>query len=102
MNFIAHCHLIPVFECGIDVIPNKAQDGLFAAHWRGHIITPHHQCLRCNGQYDTSQVQMELDGSYDNPTYVSNLPPETRLRNQNVFPFSLAVAECRLTKCFAT
>ena len=92
MNFIAHCHLIPVFECGIDVIPNEANEGLFAPHWRGHIITPYHQCLRCNGQYNTSQVQMELDGSYDNPTYVSNLPPETRLRNQNVFPFSLAVA----------
>ena len=92
LNYIAHCHLIPVFECGIDVIPNENQDGLFAPHWRAHLITPNHQCLRCNGQYDTSQVQMELDGSLDTPTYVRNLTPETRLRNQNVFPFSLAVA----------
>ena len=88
----AYCDLIPVFVCGIDVIPDKDRDGLFAAHWRAHLITPHHQCLRCNGQYNTSQVQMELDGSLDAPTYVQNLDPEARLRNQNVFPFGLAVA----------
>ena len=92
LNYIAYCDLIPVFECGIDVIPDKDRDGLFAAHWRAHLITPHHQCLRCNGQYNTSQVQMELDGSLDAPTYVQNLDPEARLRNQNVFPFGLAVA----------
>ena len=92
LNYIAYCHLVPVFECGIDVIPNKDQDGLFAPHWRAHLITPHHQCLRCNGQYNTSQVMMELDGSLDTQTYVQNLLPEDRQRNQNVFPFSLAVA----------
>ena len=92
LNFIAYCHLIPVFECGIDVIPNQDQDGLFAPHWRTHLITPNHQCLRCNGQYNTSQVQMERDGSLDATTYVQNLPLEARQRNQNVFPFSLAVA----------
>lgn len=92
LNYIAFCHLIPVFECGIDVIPNENQDGLFAPHWRTHLITPNHQCLRCNGQYDTSQVQMERDGSLDTTTYVQNLPAEIRQRNQNVFPFSLAVA----------
>ncbi len=92
LNYIAYCHLIPVFECGIDVIPNRDQDGLFAPHWRAHLITPHHQCLRCNGQYNTSQVGMELDGSLDTPTYVQNLDLEARQRNQNVFPFSLAVA----------
>ena len=92
LNYIAFCHLIQVFECGIDVIPNENQDGLFAPHWRTHLITPNHQCLRCNGQYDTSQVQMERDGSLDTTTYVQNLPAEIRRRNQNVFPFSLAVA----------
>ena len=35
---------------------------------------------------------MELDGSLDDPSYVSNLPPEERVGNQNVFPFSLGVA----------
>ena len=37
-------------------------------------------------------VVVELDGSLDDPSYVSNLPPEERVGNQNVFPFSLGVA----------
>jgi hypothetical protein len=37
-------------------------------------------------------VVMELDGSLDDPSYISNLPPEERVGNQNVFPFSLGVA----------
>ena len=92
LNHIAYAHLIPVFDCGIEVLPDRVRDDLFAAHWRAYLITPHHQCLRCNGQYDTSQVVMELDGSLDKPTYVTNLSPEARSGNQNVFPFSLAVA----------
>ena len=37
-------------------------------------------------------VTGELDGSLDDPSYIANLPPEERERNQNVFPFALAVA----------
>jgi len=37
-------------------------------------------------------VVMELDGSLDNPSYISDLPEEERGTNQNVFPFSLSVA----------
>ena len=92
LNHIANVHLIPVFDCGIEVLPDKRRDDILAAHWRAYLITPHHQCLRCNGQYDTSQVVMELDGSLDQPTYVTDLPAEARSGNQNIFPFSLAVA----------
>ncbi len=35
---------------------------------------------------------MELDGSLDDPSYISNLPAEERDGNQNVFPFSLGIA----------
>ena len=37
-------------------------------------------------------VVTELDGSLDDPSYISNLPAEERGGNQNVFPFSLSVA----------
>ena len=92
LNHIANGHLIPVFDCGIEVLPDKRRDDLLAAHWRTYIVTPQHECLRCNGQYNTSQVVMELDGSLDKPTYVTGLQAEARLGNQNVFPFSLSVA----------
>ena len=92
LNHIANAHLVPVFDCGIEVLPDIRGDDILAAHWRAYLITPHHQCLRCNGQYDTSQVVMELDGSLDQPTYVTGLSAGARSGNQNVFPFSLAVA----------
>ena len=92
LNYIANAHQIPVFDCGIEVLSDKARDALFGAHWRAYVITPYHQCLRCNGQYDTSQVVMERDGSLDRPSYVTDIPVDSRSGNQNVFPFSLAVA----------
>ena len=92
LNFIAQAHLIPVIDGGIAVETERRQDRLSSAHWRAHIVTPYHQCLRCSRQYNSSMVVMELDGSLDDPSYVSNLPPEERVGNQNVFPFSLGVA----------
>ena len=92
LNYIAQAHLIPVIDGGIAVETDRRQNRLFSAHWRAHIITPYHQCLRCNRQYNSSMVVMELDGSLDDPSYISNLPPEERVGNQNVFPFSLGVA----------
>ena len=92
MNYIAQAHLIPVIDGGVDVETDRRTDKFFSAHWRAHIVTPYHQCLRCNGQYNSSSVIMELDGSLDDPSYVKNLPLEARGGNQNVFPFSQSVA----------
>jgi len=92
LNYIAHAHLIPVVDGGVSVETDKCTDSLFSAHWRAHIVTPYHQCLRCNGQYNSSDVVMELDGSLDDPSYVADLPSSARMRNQNVFPFAQSAA----------
>ena len=92
LNFVAHSHLIPVIDGGVAIEVDFKNDRLFSAHWRAHIVSPFHQCMRCNGQYNTSMVVMELDGSLDDPNYVSNLPSTHGPTNQNVFPFSVAVA----------
>ena len=92
LNYIAQAHLIPVIDGGIAVEVNRQKDRFLSAHWRAHIVTPYHQCLRCNGQYNSSMVVMELDGSLDDSSYISNLPPEEQFGNQNVFPFSLGAA----------
>lgn len=94
LNFIAFAHLIPVVDGGVAVTVNK--DSSFYAHWRSHLVTPYHQCLRCNKQYTTSDAVTELDGSLDNPAYINNLPEEQRGGNQNVFPFSLSVASMEI------
>ena len=92
LNYVAQAHLIPVIDGGIAIEIDRRQDRLFSAHWRAHIVTPYHQCLRCNGQYNSSMVVVELDGSLDDPVYVSNLPAGELVGNQNVFPFSLSAA----------
>ena len=92
LNYIAQAHMIPVIDGGVAVETDTSKDRLFSAHWRAHIVTPYHQCLRCSGQYNSSNVVMELDGSLSDPSYISNLPESERNRNQNVFPFSLSVA----------
>ena len=92
LNYIAQAHLIPVIDGGIAVESDRWQDRLSSAHWRAHIVTPYHRCLRCSRQYNSSMVVMELDGSLDDQSYISNLPREERAGNQNVFPFSLGVA----------
>ena len=92
LNYAAHSHLIPVFSGAVEVQTNPQNDSLFSAHWRAHTVTPYHQCLRCNGQYNSSAVVKELDGSLDDLRYITNLPANERPRNENVFPFGLSVA----------
>ena len=91
LNFVANAHLIPVIDGGVAVQSDLTKDRIFSAHWRSHIVSPYHQCMRCNGQYDTSMVVMELEGSLDDPNYVSNLPVEEQPSSENVFSFALAV-----------
>ena len=91
LNFIAFSHLIPVVDGGIKVTLDQNRD-FYSVHWRSHLVTPYHQCMRCNKQYTTSDVSLELDGSLDDPSYIDNLPENQRDSNQNVFSFSLAVA----------
>ena len=92
LNYIATAHLIPVIDGGVAVEYHESHDHLLSAHWRAHLVTPYHQCLRCNRQYSSSMVVVELDGSLDDPTYVANLPRTGPYQNQNVFPFSLSSA----------
>ena len=91
LNFISFAHLIPVVDGGVQVNLDKRGD-FYSAHWRSHLVTPYHQCMRCNGQYTTSDVSLELDGSLDDPSYIDSLPEDQRDSGQNVFPFSLAAA----------
>ena len=89
LNFIAYGHLIPVIDGGIRIVATRGR--LSAAHWRSHKIGPGLQCLRCNGQYTTSDVVSERDGSLDDPSYVVD-GSDTVASNANVFSFGMAVA----------
>ena len=91
LNTIAYADVIPVIDGGVRLEPGPG--GLRNAYWRSHIAGPAQTCIRCVGQYDEADVQLERDGSLDNPTYIANLPADSPLRvRQNVYATSLAAA----------
>ena len=91
LNHIAYVHCIPVVFGGIRVA--KKSDGTLGdASWSVVHASPGSRCLRCDGQYTTSDVVMERDGSLDDPTYVVGDASETHVSgNENVFPFSASL-----------
>ena len=92
LNYISQGHLVPVIDGGIAVGVQPSNKRLSSAHWRCHISTPLHACLRCRHQYNTSMVVLELDGSLDDPSYTEGLDDDLSIRNENVFPFTLSLA----------
>ena len=96
LNYIAIASGIPVVDAGVAVDVNPRSHAFESARWRTHVIIPGNACLRCVGQYTSSDVVAELDGSLDDPSYIENLPESDRPRNQNVFPFSLACASMQV------
>ena len=96
LNYVCQAHVIPVIDGGVAIESNFENQSFTSAHWRAHLCTPLHKCLRCLGQYSTGMVITELDGSLDDPSYVHNLPDHELPRNENVFPFSLSAAALQI------
>ena len=96
LNFIGIANAIPVIDAGVAVEVRPKDKQLESARWRAHLVIPGNACLRCAGQYSSSDVVAELDGSLDDPSYLNNLPEHERPQNQNVFPFSLGCASMQV------
>ena len=92
LNHIAYVHCIPVISGGV-FIDNKPSGVLSQAAWGVTTVGPMFRCLRCDGQYTSSDVILEVDGSLNDPVYIRQMAGTYRaLRNQNVFPFSANLA----------
>ena len=90
LNHIALLHCIPIVFGGV-YIHSKANRSLGQATWSTSIVAPGSRCLRCDGQYTSSDVIQERDGSLDAPDYLQNADSNPA-GNRNVFPFCANLA----------
>ncbi len=92
LNHIAFAHCIPLIFGGV-FIDSKHDGTLGQAAWGVTVAGPQYRCLRCDGQYTSSDVVQEHDGSLDSPSYVRQAADAEQARvNQNVFPFCANLA----------
>jgi molybdopterin/thiamine biosynthesis adenylyltransferase len=100
LNHIAYNHLIPVVDGGIKV---RFIEGEFeGVDWQLQTVGPSRPCLKCLEAYIPSEVQLEIDGKLDDPTYIDQLPDDHHLkRNENIFPFSANLASLEIFQAIA-
>ena len=91
VNRIAFRDAIPVVDGGVEIRKSPQTGNMNAARWKAHVVNPYNECLRCKAQYSSSDVMLELDGSWENPGYVKGTDRSVH-RRENVFSLSLATA----------
>ena len=89
LNRTAYRDGIPVVDGGVEIRKDPRAGNMNAARWRAHVAGPYSECLRCRGQYTSSDVMLELDGSLRNPNYIK-ADTVGGPGAENVFCFSLA------------
>ena len=91
LNRICYRDAIPVVDGGVEVRKDPQSGNMNAARWKAHAANPYTECLRCKGQYTSSDVMLELDGSWRNPDYIKG-SVRTERGAENVFCLSLSAA----------
>ena len=89
LNRTAYREGIPVVDGGVEIRKDPRNGNMNAARWKAHVAGPYSECLRCKGQYTSSDVMLELDGSWEDPNYIKN-GGAGRQGAENVFCLSLA------------
>lgn len=92
MNHLAYSCLIPVIDGGITfkISKNKLIHGMY----RAQTIGPERPCLDCLGALDPTQIQMDRQGLFDDPDYISQLEKSGKQieSRQNIMPFVFSLA----------
>ena len=89
LNHIAYSNCLPLIDGGVLV---EARDRLLSAKWRVHLVGPEMRCLRCRGQYTSSDARDERMRIQRRGRYINdgeNRGPEP---GQNTIAFCNAVA----------
>ena len=89
LNRTAYRDGIPVVDGGVEIRKDPKSGNMNAARWKAHVAGPYRECLRCKGQYTSSDVMLELDGSWEDPNYITGGEAAGQ-GAENVFCLSLA------------
>lgn len=97
LNEIAYSDLIPVVDGGIAIDAFDDGQGMRNATWRSHVIRPGRPCMICNEQLDVTEVNLDLEGLLEDPTYISGAAKSPRT-GQNVTLLSIGVVASLLAQ----
>ena len=90
LNHLAYSNCIPLLDGG--VLVDTSEDRLLSAYWRVHLVGPDMRCLRCRGQYSSSEAADERQGLRRHGRYINNDKSEGPEPGQNTFAFCNLVA----------
>lgn len=89
LNHIAYANCIPMIDGGVLV---ESRERLLSAKWRVHLVGPGMRCLRCRGQYTSSDSRDERMGIRRHGRYIDDGSMDDTEPGQNTIAFCSAVA----------
>ncbi len=89
LNHLAYSNCLPLIDGGVLVESNER---LLSAKWQAHLVGPNMQCLRCRGQYTTSDARDERMGIRRQGHYIKDDVKTKSEPGQNTIAFCSIVA----------
>ncbi len=90
VNHLAYSNCLPLVDGG--VLIDSTEDHLRSAKWRVHLAGPDMRCLRCRGQYTSSEAADERQGLRRHGHYIDRDKLDGPEPGQNTFAFCNLVA----------
>ena len=89
LNHLAYSNCLPLIDGGVLV---ESRDRLLSAKWNVHLVGPDMRCLRCRGQYTSSDARDERLGIRRRGRYISEEVTDGPEPGQNTIAFCNVVA----------
>ena len=95
LNYISYSNCLPLIDGGVLVDSNER---MLSTKWRVQLVGPGMRCLRCRGQYTTSDARDERIGFRRRGRYINEGEDDGPEPGQNTFAFcnSVAAEEIRI------
>lgn len=89
LNHVAYANCLPLIDGGVLV---ESRNRLLSAKWRVHLVGPDMRCMRCRGQYTSSDARDERIGIRRRGRYINDDLADGPEPGQNTITFCGAVA----------